>query len=134
MPWNDEKIRTKINKNSIELNIPWLNCIVNDRYIEVGPLIQYRSSPCYHCYKLMNVNDNRDNVKTISKNGDVLLKDINIYIALDLIIEDTLRWFLYNILRKTPITFGNIILFKGNELVDSQKDVLIVPNCEICGY
>lgn len=128
LPRDNEKIRTNINKIIIKLNIPWLNCILNDTYVEVGPLIQYRISPCYYCYK--SVNQNKNEHRNIGEIG----KEVNKYIAFDLIIEDILKYFLHDILNKAPLTLGKIVSFERNELNYNQEGILFIPNCSVCGH
>ncbi|WP_077369137.1 hypothetical protein [Anaerosalibacter sp. Marseille-P3206] len=129
-----------INKYSIRFNIPWLNCVINDTNIEIGPLVVCDKTACYDCYKYLNQEQEEvnfkycgNNIKSTIKTYQVYRKS-NLYIAFGYILDEILKLFCYENIHSTPITVNNIITMNGLNLSYAIKPILKNPNCKTCGH
>ncbi|MBU3228914.1 hypothetical protein [Clostridium algidicarnis] len=126
------KINTFVNKCIIELEIPWLNCLINDISIEIGPLVVYKKTSCYDCYQYINKDYGDDNV-TMSLKTYKNYRRANLYIAFGYILDETLKFLCYKDIEHTPITVDSIIRIQGLDLNYSIKHILKIANCKTCG-
>lgn len=129
-----------INKHSIRFNIPWLNCVINDTNIEIGPLVVCDKTACYDCYKYLNQEQEEVNFNYYGNNIKIPIKvyqiyrKSNLYIAFGYILDEILKFFCYENIYSTPITVNNIITLNGLNLSYAIKHILKNPNCKTCGH
>lgn len=131
------EINSLINKYSIRFNMPWLNCVVNDMDIEIGPLVVYKKTACYDCYRYLDQNQqkgiNGNNIKFPIRTYQIYRKS-NLYIAFGYILDEIFKFFCYENIHSTPITVNNIITINGLKLSYTVKPILKVPTCKTCRH
>ena len=134
------EINSIMNRYSVRFNIPWLNLVVNDMNIEVGPLVAPKKTACYDCYQYFTQNQEvniygnyEDNIELPLRTYQIYRRS-NLYIAFGYVLDEILKYFCYKDIQRTPITVNNIITINGLNLSYTVKPILRLPNCTTCGY
>lgn len=132
------ELNTFINCAISTSKTPWLNCVVNDLIIEIGPFVVPGKTACYECYKYMNSFKYENIIPIDDKNDSIYFKTnkifrvSNIYILFGYLLDEILKFMCFEYIECLPKTINNTITIYGLKLQQDVNPILKIPGCKVC--
>ncbi|MDD6771827.1 hypothetical protein [Inconstantimicrobium porci] len=124
----NKKLNLTLNAFFYKHNKCWINCVINDLIIELGPLIIPGKTACLQC-SVPNLYDYMN--KTLVRQYKIT-NIVNLIIFVGLILEEIDNYFSMKSSSSLPNTINNIIKFSSINDEFVIKRILKNPQCKIC--